>query len=787
MRALDRKLLRDMKRLWAQSLAVALVMASGVATMLIGIGAYDSLFETRAAYYERNSFAEVFAFAVRAPKRIVGEIRRLDGVAEAEARIVKTALIEIPYFELPVTGHFISIPDEGEPLFNRPVVRIGRLPEIGSSTEALVSESFAAAHGFSAGSQFDAILNGAKRRLTVAGIALSPEFIYAIGPGDMMPDDRRFGIVWMREDALASAFDLEGAFNSVSLRLLKGAEESTVLSDIDRILERYGGEGAHGRADQTSHAFFDAELKQLATMSRILPPIFLIVTAFLINMILSRLIGLEREQIGLLKAIGYSPAAIAAHYLKLVLVIAAIGLVIGYAVGTWLGFGITRFYKDFFHFPYLIFKLSTGLFAIAAIASIAAAILGAIHAVWRAASLPPAVAMQPPVPPSYRRGWIERLGVPGHFSQLAVMAFRHILRWPFRAAVTTAGIAVSVGLLVSSLFTLGAVDFMLDVTFDRADRQDASIVFGDETPARTLQEVERLPGVIAAEPYRSTIVRFSNGRYRKRVAVIGKPRRTDLSRVLDIALEPVALPQNGVVLSETLAQILHARRGDMLQVELFGNKRRNAEVPVIDIIQTYIGLASFMDIEALARVLGEQPRMSGVHLLLDPAAMPAFLKKAKEQPKLSALALQRVSLAKFRETIAENIHIQIVVYAALATIIAFGVVYNSARIQFSERARELASLRVLGFTELEVSRVLLVEFAVFTLAAIPLGWLAGVGLAYALVMGFQSELYRVPFVVTRDTLAWSALIVIAAVAVSALIVRRRVGRLDLVEVLKTRD
>jgi putative ABC transport system permease protein len=787
MRALDKKLLRDMKRLWAQSLAVALVMASGVATMLIGMGAYDSLYETRAAYYERNAFADVFAFAVRAPKRALEDVRNLDGVAAAEARVVKTALIEVPHFELPVTGQFISIPDEGEPLLNRPVVRAGRLPESGSSREVLVNESFARAHGFMPGAEFEAILGGAKRRFTIVGIALSPEFIYAIGPGDMMPDDRRFGIVWMREDALASAFDLEGAFNSVSLRLLKGAVESDVLRDVDRILERYGGEGAHGRADQTSHAFLDAELKQLATMSRILPPIFLVVTAFLINMILSRLIGLEREQIGLLKAIGYSPAAIAAHYLKLVLAIAAVGLVIGYAAGTWLGFGITRIYKDFFHFPYLIFKLSTGLFAIAAIASTAAAILGAIHAVSRAASLPPAVAMQPPAPPSYRKGWIERLGVLRHLSQLTIMAFRHILRWPFRAAATTAGIAVSIGLLVSSLFSMGAVDFMLDVTFDRADRQDASIVFGNETPARTLQEVERLPGVLAAEPYRSAVVRFSNGRYCKRVAIIGKPRRMDLSRVLDISLEPVALPKNGVVLSETLASILHAKRGDTLEIELFGNKRKHAEVPVIDIIQTYIGLASFMDIEALARLLGEQPRMSGVHLLLDPAVTPAFFTKAKEQPKLSGLALQRVSLAKFRETIAENIRIQIIVYAALATIIAFGVVYNSARIQFSERARELASLRVLGFTELEVSRVLLIEFAVFTLIAVPLGWLAGVGLAYALVMGFQSELYRVPFVITRDTFAWSALIVIAAVAISALIVRRRVGRLNLVDVLKTRD
>jgi putative ABC transport system permease protein len=271
------------------------------------------------------------------------------------------------------------------------------------------------------------------------------------------------------------------------------------------------------------------------------------------------------------------------------------------------------------------------------------------------------------------------------------------------------------------------------------------------------------------------------------VAIIGKPERMELSRVLDVSLQPVTFPASGLLLSETLADLLHARRGDVIHVELFGAKRKAAEVPVADIIQSYFGLSAFMDLDALNRLLGEGPSANGVHVLLDPAGQAAFFQKVKEQPALSALALQRVALAKFQDTIAENIMIQIVVYAGLATAIAFSVVYNSARIQFSERARELASLRVLGFTELEVSRVLLAEFAIFTAVAVPLGWLAGYGLAYGITAGFQSELYRLPFVIDRSTFASSALVVMAAVAISALIVRRRVSRLDLVEVLKTRD
>ncbi len=787
MRVLDRKLFRDMKRLWAQSLAVALVMAAGVATMLIGLGTYNSLSETRSAYYDRSQFADVFASAVRAPKSLSVEIRRINGVAQIETRIVKPALLDIEGFELPATGFFISLPASGENTLNKLHLRSGRLPTPGSLQEVAVSESFAKAHGFQIGSRLDAILNGAKRHLTITATVLSAEFIYALGPGDMMPDDRRFGIVWMREPALAGAFNLEGAFNSVTLRLLKGAAVEDVLQSLDRVLERYGGEGSYGREDQLSHAFLDAELQQLSVMSRILPPVFLVVTAFLINMVLSRLISLEREQIGLLKAIGYRPSEIAIHYAKLVLLISGMGVAIGFAAGTWLSHGLTVLYTKFYHFPYQIFVASPRLYVAAALVSVAAALVGSMRAVAGAAALSPAIAMQPPAPPNYKRFWSGHLQPFRHLSQLTIMVLRHILRWPLRSLLTTFGISLSIALLVSSLFSVGAINYMIDVTFNRIDRQDATFAFGEARPAQALQEAARLPGVLMAEPYLVAAARLSNGHHTKRVAILGKPDTMDLSRVLDLALEPVELPKSGLVLSETLANRLHVGRGDTVHAEFLGRNRLEINIPVVDIIQSYVGLMAYMDINALNRLLGESPSISGVHMLLDPAQSAAFFAKVREQPALSALSLQRVSLAKFQETIAENIDIQIAVYCGLATIIAFGVVYNSARIQFAERARELASLRVLGFTEYEVSRLLLLEFAILTLGAVPIGWATGYGLALVLVKGFQSDLYRLPFIMLRSTYAYSALIVMFAVAISALIVRRRVSNLDLVSVLKTRD
>jgi putative ABC transport system permease protein len=424
---------------------------------------------------------------------------------------------------------------------------------------------------------------------------------------------------------------------------------------------------------------------------------------------------------------------------------------------------------------------------VAAFVSFSAALFGSMRAVAGAAALSPAIAMQPPAPPSYKRFWSGRLQPLKHLSQLTIMVLRHILRWPVRSMLTTLGISLAIALLVSSLFSVGAINYMIDVTFDRTDRQDASFAFGEARSAQALQDISRLPGVLVAEPYYNAVAKLSNGHHAKRVAILGKPEAMDLSRVLDLELKPVALPASGLVLSEALAKKLHIERGDTVHAEFLGGNRIEADIPVVDIIQSYVGLMAFMDMKALNRLLRQGPRISGVNMLLDPAQSDAFFAAVREQPALSALALQRVSLAKFQETIAENIHIQIAVYCGLATIIAFGVVYNSARIQFAERARELASLRVLGFTEYEVSRLLLLEFALLTLAAVPVGWLAGYGLAFALVQGFQSDLYRLPFIMLRSTYAYSALIVMVAVALSALIVRRRVTSLDLVSVLKTRD
>lgn len=787
MRVIDRKLVRDVQRLWPQALAIALVIASGVATLILAIGAYRSLEETRAAYYERHRFADVFATVTRAPFALKERILRIPGVAAAETRIEKAVLLDVEGMAEPATAAALSLPDHHKAAVNRLYLRAGRQPEPEAVDEATVNEPFAKAHGLQVGDTVQAILNGRKRTLKIVGIALSPEYIYALGPGDLMPDDRRFAVLWMSEKALAAIFDLEGAFSSVVVKVVHGANQQDVIDALDDLLARYGGTGAYGRKDQQSHAFLDAELEQLAAFGRILPPIFLFVSAFLINLILSRQIALEREQIGLLKALGYRAGSIVAHYVKFVLVIVGIGVAIGFFAGTWLGRGLARLYGEFYHFPFLIFSRDPDMYVIAALVSTAAGLIGAVSSVRSVLSLAPAVAMRPPAPPRYRRTFAERLLVNRFSSQLTLMSLRHLLRWPVRAALTALGVGLATALLITALFTVDAVEFMIDVAYFQTDRQDATLNLTERREIGVLGNVAHLPGVLRAEPYRSVPAKLRSGHRERKVAIYGKPPEMDLSRVLDADLRAVTLPRTGLMVNKRVAELLGVGRGDSVEVEILEGRRTRTEAVVSDLIESYFGLGAYMDLAALNKLMGEGPEVSGAHISYDRAREGALFNAIKKTPAIGSITLQRVSLQRFRETLAENITIMTTVYVALAVIVAFGVVYNSARIQLSENARELASLRVLGFTRGEVSSVLFLELALIVLLAIPLGWALGYGLAWSTVEAFATDIYRVPFVIERATYVKAGLVIIGAAAASAVIVRRRVDRLDLIAVLKSRE
>jgi putative ABC transport system permease protein len=787
MRALHRKLLRDLWRLRGQVLAIALVMASGVAVLVMSLTTVESLEETAVAYYERYRFGHVFARVERAPEHLAARLREIPGVQAVETRVVRTAILDVEGFEEPVIGQLVSIPERGEPRVNRLALREGRLPQFGRPDEAVLTEPFAQAHALVPGDHLRAVINGRWRELTVVGIALSPEYVYAIGPGALMPDDRRFGVLWMGHEALQAAFDLDGAFNDVSLALLRGTDPDAVIDRVDRILARYGGIGAYARADQLSNWFLMSEIDQHRTLATILPTIFLAVAAFLTHMVLGRLIAVERSEIGLLKAFGYSNRDIAAHYARFALGIGTAGVLLGWFLGYWLGLYHTRLYADFYHFPFLLFRPGPQAFVIAGAVSLGSALIGALAAVRSAAALPPAEAMRPPAPPLFRRTVISEFGFVQRLDQPTRILLRQVIRWPGRSFITAAGIGMSVAVLVTSMQWLDAINHMVDVYFLQAQGQDISVGFAEPRSSEIERDLARLPGVRSTEPMRAVAAKLRHGWREEREAVQGLPAKQQLYHVYDAEGRALELPPDGLVISTMLAKLLDVDVGESITVEVLEGRRPVLEVPVVATFETYIGSPAYMDIDALDRLMRERPSVTAVHLRVDQLQRETLFRELKSLPRVSSVTVKEAAVQTFHETMAKTITIFVSFFIIFACALAFGVTYNAARIALSERGRELATLRVLGFTRAEISYILLGEVALLTFFALPFGCAVGFGLASLIVQAFETELYRVPLVILPETYGWAMVIGLAATAVSAFLVRRRVDRLDLIAVLKTRE
>ncbi len=779
--------MREIWRLKGQMLSIALVVAAGVMTVVTLRGTYQSLAFSLEYFYREYRFADVFAELERAPEPLTRRILQIPGVASVQTRVIQIVNLDIPGVEEPAVGLMLSIPARPEPTLNDIHIVRGRYVDPARPDEVLISESFATANALDPGNALNAVINGRWRRLEIVGIAISPDYIGEIAPGTVFPDDRRFGILRMNRDALAAAAGLDGAFNEVSLKLSPGASEAAVIDDLDRLLDPYGGLGAYGRAIQQSHEAVMGELEQNRVTGTFIPAIFLGVAAFLLNIVLSRLVGTQRDQIAVLKAFGYTNLDVGRHYLRIAMAAVLAGAVLGTGVGIWFGAGLTELYGQFFRFPDLRYEASWTLIAIAVGISVSAAALGALGAVRKAVRLPPAEAMRPEAPMNFRPGPIERIGLGKWLPSSGRMIIRNLERQPARSLFAAVGVAFSVAILVVSMFFFDAVEHMIDVQFRQIQREDLAVYFAAARPQRVRHDLANLDGVTRVETFRTIGVRLGSGHVHRSTAITGMHPDASMRRVVDQKLGPLTIPLHGVVLNSKLAEILHVGVGDTLRLQVLEGRRAERLIAVTGTVEEMFGIAAYMDYQALHELLREPPTVSGAYLGVEQASIPALTEQLKQLPAVVSAYSPAVLLETFEQQMAENLMITVTFLVALAGILAVGIIYNGARIALSERGRELASLRVLGFTRREVSVLLLGEQATITMLAIPLGWLIGLGFGILILSLFDMERYRIPLVISERTYLFSALVAIASAIFAGLAVRRRLNRLNMIEVLKTRE
>ncbi|MDQ2090106.1 ABC transporter permease [Marimonas arenosa] len=787
MSPLDRKLFRDLARMKGQAAAIAAVIGLGVLMQVMMGGLVNTLDETRKAYYDRYRLAEVFAPVTRAPNRMIERIAQIEGVAAVEARVTGSALIDLEKDELPVRAMAISLPDSGSPRLNDFYLSSGRAPSPGHGDEVMILEGFAKARGLGPGDMLVATMNGAKRQFRIVGLAQSPEFLYTTAPGEIVPDDARFAVIWMRRAALAAAYDMKGGFNEALVALNRGANSASVEDALDLLLDEYGGTGAYGVALHGSNRFVSEEIRGLRISATVVPPIFLAVAAFLLYIVISRMVQAEREEIGLLKAFGYSSVEVSLHYLKFVLLIAVLGAAAGSVGGIAAGRGMALFYQLYFKFPFLVFDLDNRSFVTGFLVSILAASAGSLFVLSRVFALTPAVAMRPPAPADYSASgefspfWKRVLDQPTR------MVLRRVSRHPGRIGGSVIGVGTGMALSVATLTMMEGFEVTMDLTFSVIDRSDMAVSFVVPLSENAALSLARQPGVRHVEPVRVVPAIFRNGLYSYNGALEGRVQNPLLNRVVDRQHRPIEMREDGLILGRALADILHIQPGDSVTVEVREGRRPVLQIPVIGIAQTLLGAPVFMEIEALNRALKEPGRISGAYLTLEAGEAEHVIEAVKDMPAVAGVSQKDDAYQALTKLMNEGPGFTRYIMTIVAAIITFGIIYNAARIALAERTRDLASLRVMGFTRGEAAFVLLGELAIVTVLALPLGVGLGYWLTYLIVEGFSTDIYQIPVVFSPSSQGVAVLAVVLASVLSGWLVKRDIDRTDLIEALKTRD
>ena len=784
---LHAKLFRDLWRIKGQAMAIMLVIGIGVALQVMMSGIVASLTQTRDTYYERHQFADVFASVVRAPERVVGQLRDIAGVAAVDTRVTGGALIDVASRDLPVSARILSLSSDGQRHLNEILLTSGRLPEAANPQEVVLLEGFAKAHGILPGSQISVTLNASRRMLDVVGTAQSPEFIYYAAPGEMIPDDARFGVIWIGRPTLAAALDLNGAFTEVLLTLRRDANIDAVLVGIDRLLTPYGGAGSYAAIDHPSNRFLSEEISGLEVSAKNVPPVFMLVAAFLLYIVISRLVQSEQEEIGLMKAFGYSDAEVSVHYLQLILMIALGGALLGCVLGVALGRMTIPIYTTYYKLPFLLFRLEVSSFLSGILTSITVATVGGAIVLRRIFQLAPAEAMRPPSPPDYSKTGNFGQRIVSRLDQPTRMVLRRVTRQPFRMLGAVMGIAAGMALSLSMLIIYEGFDEALDRTFNVIDRSDAFVTFTAPSSGKVIYEMQRITGVSRVEPVRAAPVIFRNGRHQYSGAITGLASNAELFRALDAESQPIALPTRGVVLSTSLASILDLNVGDDITVDIRQGNQPVVNTRVAGITQSLMGSPAFMDIDALNGLINEPNRLSGAYLSIEDGAEKSVYSALKNMPRVAGVSLRAEAEQAFETIMDQGAGSSRFIMGFMAFAITFGIIYNAARVAKDERLRDLASLRVMGFYQGETAFVLLGELAVVTLIALPLGVLMGNALSHLIAAGFSTDLYQIPIVYTPKATGTAIAIVVGAALTSGWLVKRDIDRVEIISALKTRE
>ena len=791
-RVLLRKLGRDMLERTGALLALLVIVAIGVGIFVSMAAVYRDLEGARSRYYAAYQLADFSVDLKRAPMHVVAEVAALPNVRAARGRVHLGVRIDLPDVDQPISGTAISMPAQPVPVLNGIMSRKGTWFSDGQAKEAILDDAFASAHGLGPGSRIRVVLLDKQHDLLVVGTAVSPEFVYVIPPGGgMAPDPSRYGILYLPERFLQESGDLDGAYNEIT-GLVHDASRvalDNTLRLIEDRLDLYGVTNTTPVHEQASAKYLDNELIQLKVNVLILPALFLAVAALVLNVLMGRLVVQQRTVIGTLKALGYSSGAITRHFLAFGVAVGAMGGLAGVALGWWLQGVFVGMYREIFALPGIEAHPQLDILAGGVAISVVFAVLGTLKGVRSGARLTPAEAMRPPPPEKGGRVLPEL--VPWLWRPLPFrwkMILRAVFRNPFRSSVSVFASMISTALVAATLSGLDAFDYMMQYEFEQVSHQDITVAFRDPRGERALGEFASLPTVSEAEPQLVVVCDLSNGPHRKRVGLTGLPRGNRLYTPLDRAGRPVIVPDEGLVLTAKLAELLGVAQGGAVRLRPLIGRRQEVEAVVVGTVDSYLGLSGYADIAYLSRLLGEEwVANAALGTLFRGAPQMAFFRALRKRPTVIGVGERTRALTQIEDTFGEMMRKSIGITVLFAGLIAFGSVLNAALVSLNERRREVGTLRVLGYTPMQISEIFSGESLLVNTVGILLGVAGGVGLTHLLARAYNTELFRFPAVVVPRTLVTSALLVLIFVVAAQLIVHWMIRRLPWLEVMKIKE
>ncbi len=797
MRILDKKLLRGIARSKGQALAATMVILCGAASYICMASAHRDLKDTRDAYYKTCRFADFTIHLERAPMTAMTRLYDIPGVREVRGRIVEDAKIFVKGTDESKIGRIVSMPDLRRPVINDISIESGNYFLEGTRNEVIVNDPFVKANGLKVGDTIEALIDEKKHKLRIVGTALSPEYVYMIrNPQEIIPDPKKFGILWVPQSFAEMAFDMNGACNNI-VGLVDAQIDSdeergpldAILDSAEKTLKPYGVFASIKRGDQISHRFLSDEITGLEVGAKIVPTIFMGVAAFILMVLLNRMVRHERTQIGLLKAYGYSNFSISFHYLKYALIMAALACVGGFAFGQWMANGLLGIYVDFYKFPLLKSSIHFDVVLKSAIIATLSAVAGATSAASRASAIRPAESMRPPTPRSAHRTLLERIPALWRSTSFVwKMVLRNVARYRLRASFSVLGVMISSGLLLIGFFGSDSVDYMLDFQFSNSRLEDIKLMLTTERGKDAIHEIQRLEHVRHAEASLVYPFEITSQWHKKRSVVTGVVPGSRLSRLFDEEGRTVNVEGMGLIVSDKLAEMLAVEPGSRVILKpLQGRVTKEVEVTVRKVVRQYLGSGAYMDHRLLSRILDEPFVMNAALLVIEPGTEKLVESELKDVPGIAEVDLKEEALNALRSTLAESMNISNAFLCFFSGVIAFAVIYNTTIVSLMERRRELASLRVMGFTKAEVGRIMYYENFLLSFFGILLGMPFGVALCKVLVNAYDTELYRLPFHIEGSTFATSILLTIGFVTLANLSVAHRVAKLDLIEVLKLRE